>query len=106
MNNFKTRVDLDIMLDRKDNHDVLTKHVNLRWNAELEMRSYGIKSVIITVPDQTITLDVNVWGDEDDTQEELTLDIKDVLIEHNGSLETLIPSSLEFYKGKWKLVFG
>lgn len=104
-NNFKTKVDLDLMLDRNDNYDVLTKHINLRWDLEFEMRQYGVKSFIITVPDQSITIDLNIWGDDDDTQEELKFDIKDVLIERSSTSDSLFPKSLEFYKGKWKLVF-
>ena len=107
MNNFKTQVDIDITLDRQDNHDIETKKVNLRWDLELEMRQYGIKSFIITVPDQKINLSVNVWGEDDDSHEDLTLDVKDVIVEiQEGELGSLIPHTLEFYKGKWKLVFG
>ena len=104
-NEFKTKVDLDLSLDRTDNFDIETKHMNLRWNLEFEMRQYGVKSFIITVPDQTVTVFLNVWGDENDTEEELTLDINNVIVERNGESDQLIPSSLEFYKGKWKLVF-
>lgn len=105
MNNFKTQVDIDITLDRKDNHDIETKKVNLRWDLELEMRQYGVKSFIITVPDQKINLSVNVWGEDDDSHEDVTLEVKDVLVEQPTNLSQLIPSSLEYYKGKWKLVF-
>lgn len=105
MNEFKTQVDLDLMLDRKDNYDIETTKMNLRWNLELEMRQYGIKSFIITVPDQTVTIDLNVWNDDNDTQEQITLEIKDVVVELSGGSDQLIPSSLEFYKGKWTLNF-
>ncbi len=104
-NEFKTKVDLDLSLDRGDNFDIETKNMNLRWNLELEMRQYGVKSFIITVPDQQITVSLNVWGDDEDTQEELTLDIKDVIVERNDVGDSLIPHALEYYKGKWKLVF-
>lgn len=106
MNSFKTQVDLDLTINRPDNFEIETKKMNLRWNAEFEMRSYGVKSVIITVPDQQVSLDIRVWGDDEDTFETLTLDIKDVIIERqNEGLEFLIPQTLEFFKGKWKLVF-
>lgn len=105
-NSFKTQVDLDIMLNREDNHDIETKKMNLRWNVEFEMRQYGIKSTIITIPDQQVTLSVNVWGDEDDSYEEVTLDIKDVVIERTGTgFDSLVPQKLEFYKNKWTVTF-
>jgi hypothetical protein len=106
MNNFKTKVDLDLSLDRAGNYDVVTEHVNLRWDLEIEMRQYGIKSFIITVPDQTISVDLNVWGDEEDHQEEIKMEIKDVVVERNGDFDGLVPRSLEYYKGQWKLVFA
>lgn len=106
MNNFKTRVGLSLYLDRNDNYNIETEKVNLRWDLELEMREYGIKSFIITVPDQQISVDIRVWGDDDDTFETLTFDIKDVIIEREeGVLGSLAPHTLEFFKGKWKLVF-
>ena len=106
MNEFKTQVDLDVMLDLPDNHDIVTKKVNLRWNLELDMRQYGIKSFDISVPDQTLTIDVSIWGEDTDIEKEITLDVKDVLVERNGENDGLVPNTLEFYKGKWKLVFG
>ena len=104
-NSFKTQIDLDILLDRTDNHDIETKKMNILWNLEFETRQYGLRSFIITVPDQQITLSVNVWGDDEDTHEDVTLDIKDVVIEEPTTFGSIFPKSLEFYKGKWKLVF-
>lgn len=107
MNNFKTQVALDLYIDRpSQNFEIETKNMNLRWNLDLEMREYGIKSFIITVPDQTLNVTLRIWGEEEDSFEELTLELKDVTIEKNeGELGSLVPHTLEFYKGKWKLVF-
>lgn len=105
MNEFKTQVDLDLMLNDQGNHDVVTKHVNLRWNLELEMRQYGVKSFIVTVPDQTFTVSLNIWGDDEDTEKEIVIDVKDVLVENDSDLNSLVPHTLSFYKGKWKLIF-
>jgi hypothetical protein len=110
-NNFKTQVELDILLDRKDNYTIDTKNMNLSWNLELEYRSYGVKSTIITIPDQKVTLSLCVWGDDEDTYEEVTLDIKDVVIERHStceyktSFDSLIPRSLQYFKNKWTVVF-
>ena len=107
MNEFKTQVDLDLMLNDQGNHDVLTKQVNLRWSLELEMRQYGVKSFIVTVPDQTFTVSLNVWGDDDeDTEKEITLEAKDIqVVMREDGISNMIPSTLECYKGKWRLVF-
>lgn len=106
MNTFETQIDLDLMLKGYDNHDVLTEKVNLVWNLELEVRSYGVRSFIVTVPEQTITVTLNMWGDEKDTEMDLTLEIKDVEILFNRGAEmNLVPSCLEYYQGKWRLVF-
>lgn len=105
-NSFKTQVELDILLPRTDNHNIETTKMNLRWNLELEVRQYGIKSTIITIPEQKVELSVCVWGDDDDTYENVTLDIKDVIIERSGTgLDSLIPKKLEYFKNKWTLVF-
>lgn len=106
MTEFKTQVDLDLMLDDQGDHDVLTKHVNLRWNLELEMRQYGVKSLIVTVPGQTFTVSLNIWGENDgDTEKEIVIDVKDVSVENDSDLNSLVPHTLVFYKNKWKLVF-
>lgn len=106
MHNFKTKVDLDLMLDRKDNYDVETKTVEITWDLGLEVRSWGLKDIGVSVPDQKITVLLNIWGDDTDTEEEIVLEIKDVEIERTpGMFYALAPQSLEFYKGKWKLVF-
>lgn len=106
MENFKTSVNIDISLDGYGNHDVETQTVNLTWDLELEMRNYGIKSFIVTVPDQKITVYLNIWGDDEDIEQEIVLDVKDVeIVLDSKELGSLFPHSLELYKGKWKLVF-
>jgi hypothetical protein len=105
-NSFKTQVKLDILLDRTDNYEIETLTMNLRWNLELECKNYGVRSIIITVPEQQCGLSVRVWGDDDDTYEDVTLDVKDVEIDRGSSDFTgLIPQSLVYFKGKWRLEF-
>jgi len=105
-NSFNTQIELDLMLDRKDNYSIETEKLHVKWNVEFEMRSFGIKSVIVTVPEQTIDVEVRVWGDDDDTFEQISFDLKDVeVVRESEGFENLIPSKLECYKGKWKLIF-
>lgn len=102
-NEFKTQVDLDLQFDRADNYDIETKKVNLRWNLEFEVRQYGIKSLIFGVPEQSFTIELNVWGDDEDTPESVQLTVKDVEIVRDT--DSLVPHTLGFSNNKWRLVF-
>jgi len=104
--NFKTQVDLDISLEGFANHDVETKKVEISWDLDIDMRSWGLKDIGLSVPDQKITVLLMIWGEDTDSETEITLDVKDVEVVRNSTeFYSLAPQSLEFYKGKWKLVF-
>ena len=85
------------------------KKVNIKWLLEVEHRSWGVKSLCVTVPNQTL----NVWFEQEnaDTGDydvvETTVDIKDCDVEfdivHTG--ETIYPSELIIADGKYTLVF-
>lgn len=103
---FKTKVALDLMLDRTDNYDVETKTVEIVWDLEIDFRSWGLKDIVIGVPSQTINVFLNVWDEVADKEEEISLEIKDVRIERvSDDFSALAPQMLEFYRGKWTLVF-
>ncbi|HBI01187.1 MAG TPA: hypothetical protein DDY18_06140 [Flavobacterium sp.] len=105
MHNFKTKVNLELYIENLNNYDLVTKEVEVNWNLEFEMRDSGVKSFIITVPEQKINVDINVWGEQEDEQKTLTFKLDNVKIEKNEGREMIIPSSLEFFKEKWTLVF-
>ena len=114
-NDFKTEVELDVFLSDEqkaalglgddDNYDIDTKKTNIRWNLELEMRNYGIKGFSVLVPAQTVTLFVTIWGDDQDTEKELTLNIEDVEVEVADDGFPTVPHTLSMSEGSWTLHF-
>lgn len=103
---FKTNVALDLILDRTDNYDVLTKTIEIVWDLEIDFRSWGLKDVVIAMPDQKVSVFLNIWDDVVDREEEVILDIRNVQIERTcEEFSGLVPKSLEFYDGQWKLLF-
>lgn len=106
MNKFKTLVNLELSLDNLGNHDVETTEMEIEWEAELEIRPWGIKTISISVPDsQKLVALVNIWGDEQDEVKEMAFDIKDVVVSRSSGSDSLYPTHLELYKGQWTLVF-
>lgn len=57
---------------------------SLKWCAQLEIRSWGIKDVSVWVPDQIIQVSVTLQDfdkEEEDETLDLTLEIKDACVE-------------------------
>ena len=107
MYEFTTEVDIDII----GSHNIQSGggKTKIKWKLELEMREYGIKSFIITVPDQVVTSDVWRYNEETDEeyQEEVSVELKDVKIDTGSmsGLYELSPCKLEVYQGKATLEF-
>ncbi len=90
INNFLTNVDFDIDLSsaqrthlgmtEDDNYTVNTVRTDLRWSLELDMRGYGVRDVVVTVPSQVIEISITVWGDED-IEKTLEIAVQDVGVE-------------------------
>jgi len=107
MNSFKTKVELEISgLSGYDNYDVLTQTVEIKWDLELEMRSWGVKGIGMSVPEQKITVFLNIWGDDEDTEKEIIFDVKNVMVEKQSEdMDSLAPSHLIYNDGDWTLVY-
>lgn len=83
---FKTRVKLDYTpKDYEDRDvDVITKHVDIKWQLTLEMREWGVKSFYVMIPDQDIEVELEhvIYGDDDDiietTYETVVIKLRDV----------------------------
>jgi len=90
--------------------DVTLKSLTLSWSYDLEVRKYGIKSILPIVPDQSISIS-GTWmnpdtdEDEDFTKEVAVKGIKVELEKSEDSSLSLFPVKFEYYKGKWTAFF-
>lgn len=113
-NDFQSEItDLSIdnqILGYSKEDDVTLKSITLSWSYDLDVRKYGIKSILPIVPDQSISI-VGTWmnpdtEDEEDFTKEVA--IKSILVKLEKSEDSslaLFPIEFEFYKGKWIVVF-
>jgi hypothetical protein len=113
-NDFQSEItDLSIdnqILGFSKEDDVTLKSITLSWSYDLDVRKYGIKSLLPIVPDQSISI-VGTWmnpdtEDEEDFTKEVA--IKSILVKLEKSEDSslaLFPVEFEFYKGKWIVVF-
>lgn len=113
-NDFQSEItDLSIdnqILGYSKEDDVTLKSITLSWSYDLDVRKYGIKSILPIVPDQSISV-VGTWmnpdtEDEEDFTKEVA--IKSILVKLEKSEDSslaLFPIEFEFYKGKWIAVF-
>lgn len=81
--------------------------VEIRWSVEFEMREHGIKSIIVSIPPQSIEFEIEREEGEVYDTEEIRIDLTEVSADLSGrpDHDMLIPSYLEFFKGQWTLVF-
>jgi hypothetical protein len=105
MERFTTKVDLEIF-DSYGFHDAYAK-TRVTWSLDLEMREYGVKSILIIVPDQKISLSHvkdEYEGDllYDNAIEIEITDIDDIVV---GDMSTIIPKKLTIIDNKATLEF-
>lgn len=113
MFSFTTRnVDLDMLdlcpeiksLDLKQ-VEVNNQKVHITWKLELELRGWGLKYSVISVPEQIIEFYVDI---EDENEAKLlSVNIKDCETDTEAANfdGPVYPRTLQFYKGKWTLIF-
>ena len=81
----------------------------VKWNFELEMREWGVKSVLVTVPEQIIEIEGEYYSDEDEEYCSFTKKVRLAEVEVNLSEvewdKCLQPKWIEQYKGKWTMEF-
>lgn len=102
---FETEVFIDYEIDGWSTP--FREKVFVTWTLELECREYGVKSFIVTAPDQQLSFSVKKDDENGDEQ------TKDILLDATNLVTTpptefngmLAPCSLEFRKGKWVLEF-
>lgn len=116
MYEFVTFVDLElldtcpeIITDGKPSYSVFNQKIPVKWSIEFEMRSWGIKDIVISVQDQTINFEIERDVDGHVEIEDIEATIKNVNIEvtpKNGFyLSSIYPQSIEFFRGKWTVNF-
>lgn len=77
--------------------------INIAWNLSIESRTYGIKSFVVSVPEQTITTTVTEYDENDEEiHREVVLEIKDVKVVMNQNSSninslSMIPNNLEIF---------
>jgi 5,10-methylene-tetrahydrofolate dehydrogenase/methenyl tetrahydrofolate cyclohydrolase len=86
-----------------------TREVLLEWSLELEVRKFGIKSFIVTVPEQTFEIEFTKYNErlDEDSRIEETIIVKNVIVDINATKlqHGISPKSLTFYNDKWTLEF-
>ena len=87
------------------------KPVTIKWSAQLDIRDWGIDGVMVTVPDQDILVEYEVFDDAADEYKEQsqTVHISNVQVRINPGEDRgwrqLAPKSLDFYKEQWQAEF-
>ena len=100
--NFETDVTFEF-----ENTLLVEDRVKVKWTLELEIREWGIKSFIVTVPEQVIRFEER--NGDDEIPREIVLKNVNVMYitgeEVSMSFPTIAPSVLTIYKGKIELAF-
>jgi hypothetical protein len=92
-----------------EDRDRAAKKIEIKWQFNVEHRSWGVKSIYIIVPDQNLQVcwsqENPVTGDCEDVDE--TVEIKDCEVEFDIAVtgETIYPSELVVSDGKFTLRF-
>lgn len=107
---FSTEVDVniydDLLKDGVNLKSLSSKKAVIKWNASFEAKTWGIKGILIVVPDQTITIQGEDESNESLEVVEISLPIQNI----DSSLNTseyfsISPTSLDYFKGRWTLEF-
>ena len=124
MDGFTTEIDVSITGDQNGFPNGSGGRANIKWKCEFQLgeskgstnlapKFFGIKGMIITVPEQEITFMSSFYDEETDeeTEKEVTLSLKDVKVNNdlgqcNIAEFELLPVELEVYKDKFELRFS
>lgn len=121
--NFKTQIDISLIGDENGFPNGTGGRCEIEWKCEfdlgnssknpMEPQFFGIKGMIITVPDQKLVFESNFYDSDTDEEweKEVTIDLSDITIEDDLGECTisgfcLLPVELEIHKGKAKLKFS
>jgi hypothetical protein len=97
---------IDRLPEMSESSSCYRQKVTLKWSVEFEMREWGIKSCIITVPEQEITFEIELDERDDFETKTVTVLLKEIHTDVSDQIcLNLVPRKLEFYRGKWTLSF-
>ncbi len=74
--------------------------IEIDWLLCLETREYGVKSMVVIVPEQTISFGVT---NENGHESDVTLNLKDIDVETIESMKMISPWKLSFEDGQGSL---
>lgn len=88
---------------------VSVQPITLKWSIDFEMRSWGVKSIYLTVPDQKVVLQYSHYDEAtgEDLEESKEVLLQNVQVEEpsNENFGMILPRTLEFYNGKVTVQF-
>jgi len=90
MFNFRAQVHIS----GQDNGKFYFGKSHINYTVEIETRSWGIKSIYISVPDQSIE-----FTDVGDVERKIQL--KDVEVDYDVDNETIVLRDIEEHEGQW-----
>lgn len=98
---FETEVEID------DEDKKREAKATIKWKADFECRSWGIKSIYIIIPDQKLSVCWKTFSEEEDTYEDAELEIKDCKYELDVHVngEVICPERLVISDGEFLLQF-
>jgi hypothetical protein len=103
-------VDVEVYDDKILGEYGRVQPIRLKWSLDFELRSWGVKSVYVTVPDQKVLLVFDRYDEATDTdvdeEREVLLQNVQVDLDATNWDSGLSPHSLEFYEGKVIAHFG
>jgi hypothetical protein len=71
--------------------------INIKYNIEIEARDWGVKSIIITAPEQVLNLDLELQSlkdDEDIVYKSFKINLKNIEIENPTTFGQINPTEL------------
>lgn len=102
-----------VLVDSFDHGTTSKSKADLKWSIDISSRSWGLKDLSVTVPDQVIKFFIEKDDENGDAQEsEIEVELKNVKVEMNidGQSDlssiSIAPKRVEIFKGKSVVEFS
>lgn len=87
-----------------DNYDISSVDMVIKWMLELDIKEWGVKSIDVSVIDIKGSFVVNIWGEDDDTEQMVDFDSEKLgfkIINNIPITDQIMPSDIEIdFKNK------